>query len=145
MAKIKIGDFLLDQQLSTLKKNEVETVVEPKLLELLLLFCQHPNRIISREEILEKIWQNSIVTDNAINKMVGNLRRLLLDDPKTPRYIQTVPKRGYRLICSVDIVSNIPIVSMTKNPLNDCHKDEVSVPALQKKNYAYWFVIIGVF
>ena len=77
MAKIQIGDFLLDKQLSTLKKNEVEIVVEPKLLELLLLFCHNPNRIISREEILEKLWQNSIVTDNAINKMVGNLRKLL--------------------------------------------------------------------
>jgi transcriptional activator of cad operon len=145
MVKFQIGDFLLDKQLSILSKNEVETVVEPRLLELLLLFCQHPNRIISREEILEKIWQNSIVTDNAINKMIGNLRKLLLDDPKTPRYIQTVPKRGYRLICSVDIVSNIPIASQTKPLLNEYNKEEFSVHVSYKKHYAYWFLITCIF
>ncbi len=106
MKKIKIGEFLLDKQLALLKKSEIEVGVEPKLLELLLLFCEHPNRIISRDDILEKIWQNSIVTDNAINKMVGSLRKLLSDDPRNPQYIQTVPKRGYRLICSVEILDS---------------------------------------
>jgi DNA-binding winged helix-turn-helix (wHTH) protein len=143
MAKIQIGDFLLDKQLSTLKKNEVEIVVEPKLLELLLLFCHNPNRIISREEILEKLWQNSIVTDNAINKMVGNLRKLLLDDPKTPQYIQTVPKRGYRLICSVDIISNISSDLVTDNCSNENNTEAHSPKRSPKKNRLYWFVILS--
>jgi DNA-binding winged helix-turn-helix (wHTH) protein/Tol biopolymer transport system component len=142
MPKIQIGDFLLNQQLSTLKKNEVEVVVEPKLLELLLLFCNNPDRIISREEILDKLWQNSIVTDNAINKMVGNLRKLLQDDPKIPRYIQTVPKRGYRLICSVDIISNIKIVSDTGLSLDKSDLEVQSVKIAKKKIQLFGIVIL---
>jgi len=127
MKKIKIGEFLLDKQLALLKKSEIEVGVEPKLLELLLLFCEHPNHTISRDDILEKIWQNSIVTDNAINKMVGSLRKLLSDDPRNPQYIQTVPKRGYRLICSVEILD-----SMYEEPSNQVNVTSVT------KFQAYW-------
>jgi len=144
MPQIKVGDFLLDQQLSTLKKNEVEIVIDPKLLELLLLFCQSPNRIISREEILEKLWQNSIVTDNAINKMVGNLRKLLLDDPKAPQYIQTVPKRGYRLICSVDIISNLSNHVVTETLLNQNNIEDHSPKDSPQRSRLVWFVMLGI-
>jgi len=134
MKKIKIGEFLLDRQLSLLKKREEEVAVEPKLLELLLLFCEHPNRIISRDDILEKIWQNSIVTDNAINKMVGNLRKLLRDDPKKPQYIQTVPKRGYRLICLVETLDTIYTESIVQ-PVATHHTNT-------KQYWQYWLAFI---
>ena len=104
MQTIKIGEFLLNTELSTLYKGSQEFSIEPKLLELLLLFCNKPNQVVSREDILISIWNNAIVTDNAINKMIANLRKLLCDSPKTPKYIQTVPKRGYRLICAVEII-----------------------------------------
>ncbi|NQZ21621.1 MAG: winged helix-turn-helix domain-containing protein [Colwellia sp.] len=137
MKKIKIGEYLLDKQLALLQKSEFEVAVEPKLLELLLLFCEHPNRIISREYILEKIWQNTIVTDNAINKMVGNLRKLLSDDPKKPQYIQTVPKRGYRLICLVETLNT---------PHTESNEQTAVTPFENFRQYwLYWLAFIVVF
>jgi DNA-binding winged helix-turn-helix (wHTH) protein len=137
MKIIKIGEFLLDKQLALLKKSEFEVAVEPKLLELLLLFCEHPNRIISRDDILEKIWKNSIVTDNAINKMVGNLRKLLKDDPKNPQYIQTIPKRGYRLICSVETLDTNYGESSNSKVVNAFTKFQTY--------WQYWLVLLIVF
>lgn len=105
---MQFGEFTLDNKQTRLLCQEKEIAIEPKLFELLLLFINQPNSIISRQDILDHLWAGSLVTDNAINKLVANLRKVLADDPKNPRYIQTVPKRGYRLICKVTLLeSNI--------------------------------------
>lgn len=101
----QFGEFIFDDSQQTLMAVDSKQAlsIEPKLLELLCLFIKKPNATISREEILECLWADSLVTDNAVNKMVGNLRKVLGDNAKNPRYIQTVPKRGYRFICSVTL------------------------------------------
>ena len=99
----QVGEFVVDVEQRTLRHKETqqEVIIEPKLFELLLLFIAQPNNLVSRHNILDKLWKGALVTDNAINKQVANLRKALGDDVKNPRYIQTVPKRGYRLICEV--------------------------------------------
>jgi len=103
---MKFGEFTLDNKQARLSCKDKELPIEPKLFELLLLFVNQPNSIISRQDILDNLWVGSLVTDNAINKLVANLRKVLADDPKNPRYIQTVPKRGYRLICEVTLLES---------------------------------------
>lgn len=103
---IKFGEFILDRKQARLSCQGKELAIEPKLFELLLLFINQPNTIISRQDILDNLWAGSLVTDNAINKMVANLRRVLADESKNPRYIQTIPKRGYRLICKVTLLES---------------------------------------
>ncbi|MFD2166678.1 winged helix-turn-helix domain-containing protein [Thalassotalea euphylliae] len=99
----QIGEFIVDEEQKRLweKDGQQDIHIDPKLLELLILLLNTPKQTISRQDILDTVWQGSIVTDNAINKAIGNLRKLLGDDVKAPRYIQTVPKRGYRFICNV--------------------------------------------
>ena len=108
MCLIRLGDLTINKNLSTVVVDGKEVSLEPKLLELLSLFCQHSNQIIGRQQILDAIWPNSMVTDNAVNKLIASLRKVLKDDPKTPKYIQTVPKRGYRLIADVEHVQQPP-------------------------------------
>lgn len=114
---IRIGEYFLDSEQARLTHKDSGVVVnlEPKLNDLLLMFVTHPNQIISRQDILDDLWQGTIVTDNAINKLVGNLRKLLGDDAKSPRYIETVPKRGYRLVCSMESADKSSAVSPIKN------------------------------
>ncbi len=76
----------------------------PKLLELLIFMVEQPNIIITRDEFLEHLWQSAIVTDIAINKLIGNLRKALGGDVKKPRYIQTVSKRGYQFVCQTTLL-----------------------------------------
>ena len=105
MSLIRLDDLIINKHLSSVTVNGEERSVEPKLFELLILFCQHHEKIVTRQQILDAIWPNSIVTDNAVNKLVASLRKLLNDDPRSPKYIQTVPKRGYKLLVDVEFVT----------------------------------------
>ncbi|MCF2909526.1 transcriptional regulator [Pseudoalteromonas sp. DL2-H2.2] len=100
---IQIGEFRLYHQTNELIKDERSITLDPRLLSLLTFLVDNPNRIIGRDELQDAIWQGSIVTDNAINKLVANLRKAFCDDPKSPQYIQTVPKQGYRFIAPINI------------------------------------------
>jgi DNA-binding winged helix-turn-helix (wHTH) protein len=120
---IQFGEFILDSKQARLSYQGKEVAIEPKLFELLLLFVQQPNSIISRQGILDNLWTGSLVTDNAINKLVANLRKILADDPKNPRYIQTVPKRGYRLVCKVTLLETLK-VSENNPPTNKSFTEE---------------------
>ncbi len=103
---IQIGLFKIDKTNAKLFQNETEINIEPKLFQLLLLFINNPGSIIDRDTIVEQLWSGRYVTDNAINKQIANLRRVLGDDPKQAKYIKTIPKIGYRLICPVEFTDN---------------------------------------
>src|SRR2546423_13845190 len=75
--------------------------LEPKALRLLLYLIENRGRLIEKEEILGAIWNGTNVTENALVREIAKLRKSLSDDPKTPKYIQTVHTRGYRFIAEV--------------------------------------------
>src|SRR2546427_3763008 len=75
--------------------------LEPKALRLLLFLIENRGRLIEKEEILDAIWNGANVTENALTREIGKLRKILGDDPKAPKYIQTVHTRGYRFIAEM--------------------------------------------
>jgi len=95
------GQFRLSIDTVELFDHEEVVSIDPKVFEVLSFFCVNTDRVISREELLSEIWKNSIVTENTLNKLIASLRKSLNDDAKSPKFIQTVPKLGYRFICPV--------------------------------------------
>jgi cholera toxin transcriptional activator len=83
---------------------------------ILLLLCENPNEIISRNELHDFVWrkQGFEVDDSSLTQAVSTLRKLLKDSTKSPMFIKTVPKRGYQLICSVERAS--PLLPGEKEP-----------------------------
>ena len=77
--------------------------LEPKTLRLLLFLIENRERLVEKEEILTAIWNGTHVTENALVREIAKLRKTLGDDPKTPKYIQTVHTRGYRFIAEVEV------------------------------------------
>ena len=75
--------------------------LEPKALRLLLFLIENRGRLIEKEEILDSIWTGTHVTENALTREIGKLRKTLGDDPKSPKYIETVHTRGYRFIAEL--------------------------------------------
>lgn len=73
----------------------------PKLFDLLYYFLQHPDRLISKEELLDKVWSQRIISESTLKGSINDLRNALNDNSKTPRYIETIPRRGYRFIADV--------------------------------------------
>ena len=73
--------------------------VEPKALDVLQLLIARAPQVVDKAEIFSIVWKDIAVTDNALTRVVAQLRRTLDDDPKAPRYIETVATRGYALRC----------------------------------------------
>lgn len=75
--------------------------LEPKAMALLVHLSRHAGKTLSREQLFEAVWPGVIVSDDTLTQAVAKLRKAFHDDAKNPRYIQTVPKRGYRLCAAV--------------------------------------------
>ncbi len=78
------------------QKNDVR--LTPKEMTLLVLLAKHHPNTLSRDTMIEHIWQNREGADDLVVKLVADLRKKLGDNPRTPKYIQTIPKQGYRLV-----------------------------------------------
>ncbi len=72
--------------------------LEPKVMDVLVLLLRNRGRVVPRSEFLDAVWPGVVVGDEALSQAVIKLRRALRDDARSPRYIETIPKRGYRLI-----------------------------------------------
>ena len=77
--------------------------VEPKAFRVLLMLLRNPNKLIAKEELLTGVWGDTAVTENSLTRNIALLRRLLGDDPREPRFIETVSGVGYRFLCSVEV------------------------------------------
>lgn len=97
-------DFRLDLRLRQLYRRDRLLRLERIPLELLVLLVEHPRQIVSREQIVERIWGGGVFldTDNAIRGAVHKIRRALRDNPDQPRFIQTIVGQGYRFIGPVE-------------------------------------------
>ena len=98
----RFTDFRLDSGGFRLFKQDRPVPLAPKALDLLLLLVTRQGSMISKDEIMRALWPDVAVTDNALTQVVSDLRQALGDDPLSPRYIETVPRRGYRFIATVD-------------------------------------------
>ncbi|HMZ80967.1 MAG TPA: transcriptional regulator, partial [Acidobacteriota bacterium] len=78
--------------------------LEPKAFEVLLFLLENQGRLIEKNELLDAVWKDSFVTQNAMTRVIAQLRKALGDDPKEAKYIETVPTRGYRFIASVEVL-----------------------------------------
>jgi tetratricopeptide (TPR) repeat protein len=76
--------------------------------QLLLYFVEHPETLISKDELTAVIWSDTSVTDNALVQCVAEIRHELNDDPRNPHFIKTFPKVGYRFIAQVRVVRGTP-------------------------------------
>ena len=85
------------------------THLEPKVMEVLAALAQRPGEVVEREELLQRIWgHRAAVADEPLTRCIAELRRVLGDSRQTPTFIQTIPKRGYRLLCAVTPLAGSP-------------------------------------
>ena len=73
-------------------------------MEVLLYLANHPGRVVPREELIDKVWR-TVVNDEVLSRAISLLRTHLGDDPRTPKFVQTIPKSGYRLITQPEPLS----------------------------------------
>lgn len=105
MARLRIGESELDPQRNVLARGGEEVRMEPKVVEVLAYLAHRPGEVVSRDELLHSLWPGVVVGDETLTQAVNKLRRALGDDVHAPRFIETIAKRGYRLIAPVQVIA----------------------------------------
>ena len=97
---LTIGEWRADLKTGRLTSARETRAVEPKVMDLLFLLASRPGEVFSRDEIMEALWPGVTVGEDTLARSISKLRKALGDDPAAPRYLETIPKRGYRLIAA---------------------------------------------
>ncbi len=97
----RLGAWLVQPSLNRLSDGDHVVSLEPRVMGVLVCLASRPGKIVSADDLLDTIWDGRAHADNTIYQAVADLRKVLRDDVHQPRYIETIAKKGYRLICPV--------------------------------------------
>jgi len=99
------GEFELDTRKVELRKDEIVVSLEPQVFALLLLLVENSERMVSRDEVVEKVWDGRIVSESAISSRIKFARRALGDDGRSQRFIRTVHGQGFRFVADIKTIA----------------------------------------
>jgi DNA-binding winged helix-turn-helix (wHTH) protein len=100
----RLGEWLIFPDLDRIVRDEVVNHVEPKIMDVLVLLATRPGHLFSRVDIIDAVWAKKFIGESALSRAVALLRDALGDDAQRPRFVETIPKRGYRLLAPVEPV-----------------------------------------
>ena len=95
--------------------------LEPKVMDVLVVLAEHGNELVTRDELFEAVWHGQPVSDERLTHVIAELRRAINDDRGDPKYIETVPKRGYRLIGDIRLLQGIKLDKDVDRPETITH------------------------
>ncbi|NND71267.1 MAG: hypothetical protein HKN43_06790 [Rhodothermales bacterium] len=116
-AAFQIGGWLVEPSLNQLTLDERSVRVEPKVMEVLVCLAENSGRPVSKEQFMQSVWAGTVVTDDVLSRCISELRKIFGDNPRKPEFIETIRKRGYRLVQ--------PVVVPTEPATPELHGVEV--------------------
>lgn len=114
----QFGEFLLDVHDRRLLRQEEEIPIARKAFDTLLELVRAKGRVVDRDELMRRVWPDSFVEEGNLKVTIFNLRKVLNDDQSPSRLIQTVPRRGYRLLADVAEVSDLETTSQRQDQIS---------------------------
>ena len=114
------GNCLVDPASNqVLIKNGVSAQIaklEPRMMRVLVLLAERPGEVLSREFLIETVWENKFVGEEALTQAISRLRKIFRDNPHQPQFIETIPKNGYRIIADIERNNDIKIPMFNGQP-----------------------------
>src|SRR3984885_9619408 len=103
---VRFGTYEVSLQSGEVRKAGLRIRVQQQPMKLLEMLLEHPGEVVTREELRSRVWPSESFGDfdQALNIAIGKLRSALGDSAENPRFIETLPKRGYRFIADVSVV-----------------------------------------
>jgi DNA-binding winged helix-turn-helix (wHTH) protein/TolB-like protein len=111
----QFGEFQIDAQARTLRREEKIVTLNYRAFDVLLYFAQNPGRVLTRDELLKNVWADTYVDENNLAQSISALRRALAEKPGDNSYIVTLPGRGYQFVSPVQVIvpENLAVVPDT--------------------------------
>lgn len=103
--QFRIAGWLVEPSANRIEGADKSLRVEPKVMHVLLCLVRQKGETLSIDQLLDEVWTGTVVEENALRRAVSQLRKAFDDDPRSPRIIETIPKKGYRLIADVSFES----------------------------------------
>src|ERR1700722_965875 len=123
LGKLQFGVYELDRDAMELRKHGVTIRLQEQPLRVLATLLERPGEIVTREELQERIWGKDTFVDfeQSLNKAVNRLRDALNDEAGQPKYVETVPRRGYRFIAAGSELNTTepPLPPVLSSPVSD--------------------------
>src|SRR5215472_11109029 len=132
---VRFGSFEFSPRTGELRKNGLRLKLQEQPVRILCLLLETPGELVSREQIQKRLWPDEVYVDyeNAINSAMRKLREALADTSGNPRFIETLPRRGYRFIAAVEVAGGEEVAALTPEALParpPWRRSWVLVPAL---------------
>jgi DNA-binding winged helix-turn-helix (wHTH) protein len=102
LARFRLNGQLVDPALNRVTIDDQVVQIEPKIMDVLVALAEHPGEVVTRSELMARVWPSVFVTDDVLNRAIRELRRVFSDKAEQPLFIDTIRKRGYRLLATVE-------------------------------------------
>lgn len=109
----RVGEWIAEPMANQLTLNGSTYRVEPKVMEVLVCMARRPGKTVSKEQFMAEVWAGTIVTDDVLARCISELRKTLGDSAHKPNYVETIRKRGYRLIAAVERTDVVPVTAFS--------------------------------
>jgi len=103
--KFRVGDWLVEPDLNRISSEDKTVSIEPKVVDVLVFMAANAGEVLPKEKIMQAVWPGTFVSEGILSYSISELRRAFGDDARNPSFIQTIPRRGYRLIAPVSQLS----------------------------------------
>src|SRR5436190_8930038 len=123
--RVRFGQFEMDEHAGELRKEGIKVRLQEQPLQILQILLEHPGEVVTREELRKRVWPTDTFVDfdHGINNAIKRLREVLGDIAETPRYIETLPRRGYRFVerveskeGSIQSLAVLPLENLSRDP-----------------------------
>jgi len=126
--RVCFGEFEMDEHAGELRKEGIKVHLQEQPLQILRILLEHPGEVVMREDLRKRVWPTDTFVDfdHGINNAIKRLREALGDTAETPRFVETLPRRGYRFIANLEptkVVAGARIQSVAVLPLENLSRD----------------------
>src|SRR5882672_4338633 len=114
---IRFEDFELDTHTGELRKAGVKMKFGGQPLQVLSILLERPGELVTRDQLQKRLWPDTFVdVDHNLNTAINKIREALGDSAETPRYVETIPRRGYRFIGTVSVPETVVVATVEPVP-----------------------------